>query len=136
MRTIEIRFEVQVLEGSREEKLLNYLKSKQTPFPLKDMAMIALQGFLMPLAYRDNDDVTSQEKEWVVRDSIQRLQQQVQYFQEMLPLIARVEESQPAPAAMSFGRSETITASVPAPAIPSAHDEQQTIEVYDPYSDD
>jgi len=134
MQTIEIRFEVQVFEGSREEKLLNYLKSKQTPFPLKDMAMIALQGFLMPLAYRDNDDVTSQEKAWVVRDSIQRLQQQVQYFQEMLPLIARVEEHHPAPAAMAYGR--THAGAETAAAIPSVQDEQQPDEVYDPYSDD
>lgn len=126
MRSIEIRFEVQVLEGSREEKLLNYLKSKQTPFPLKDMVMIALQGFLMPLAYRDDDDVTDQEKGWVVRDSIQRLQQQVQYFQEMLPRVARIDEYQSTP--------EEIAA-VPTPAIPSAHDEQQPAEVYDPYGD-
>lgn len=98
--------------------------------------MIALQGFLMPLAYRDNDDVTSQEKAWVVRDSIQRLQQQVQYFQEMLPLIARVEEYHPAPAAMAYGRTQAIAGAETAAAIPSLQDEQQPDEVYDPYGDD
>jgi len=75
-------FEVQVFEGSREERLLNF-EVKQTNSPER-YGNVAPQGFLMPLAYRDND-VTSREV-WVLRDSIHRLQQQVQYFQEITPL--------------------------------------------------
>lgn len=84
LEDIEFRLRMRVDSNSPEAIILNYLNSKQTLYPAKDMAMIALMSFWLPLAYRDDD---SQEKEnigRVIRDSIYRLKLHLPYLQQML----------------------------------------------------
>ncbi len=83
LEDIEFRLRVRVDSNSPEAIVLNYLNSKQTLYPAKDMAMIALMSFWLPLAYRDD----LQEKEnigRVIRNSIYRLKLHLPYLQQML----------------------------------------------------
>lgn len=130
MRKIEIRFEVQVFEGSREEKMLDYLKSKRTPYPFKDMAMIALKGHVMPYAYRDDHLAPLSEKVQVIQDSLHRLQIQEQCFKEMLAALkADAEVLSGVP----------VSSVVPEPTANNSNGSiQEDIEpekVWDPYED-
>lgn len=80
----EIRFSVQAEPGSPEFELLSYFKNpRQTMYPLKDMAMLALISVWLPLAYRDNKQATPKQLHQVIRDCTHRLMMQLQYFREM-----------------------------------------------------
>lgn len=81
---IEFRLRVRVERDSPEAVILNYLNSKQTLYPPKDMAMIALLSYWLPLAYRDQGLAAKENLVWVIRDSIYRLKLHLQYLQEML----------------------------------------------------
>ena len=84
VKKFRVRFQVQATVGSPEAILLNYLNSKSTPYLLKDMVMIALRSYWLPLAYRDNSAVTKSEKDKAIADCIYRVKLQQQQLQEML----------------------------------------------------
>lgn len=84
MEDIEFRLRVRVDSNSPEAILLNYLNSKQTLYPAKDMAMIALMSFWLPLAYRDDNLQAQENIGRVIRDSIYRLKLHLPYLEQML----------------------------------------------------
>jgi hypothetical protein len=84
LEDIEFRLRVRVDSNSPEAIVLNYLNSKQTLYPAKDMAMIALMSFWLPLAYRDDDSQEKGNIGRVIRNSIYRLKLHLPYLQQML----------------------------------------------------
>ncbi len=88
----EFRVRARVEPNSPEAIVLNYLNSRQTLYPSKDMALIALMSYWLPLAYRD-DEMRSQESlNRVIRNSIYRLKLHLQYLQQMLGDEGLIEE--------------------------------------------
>jgi hypothetical protein len=84
LEDIEFRLRVRVDSNSPEAIVLNYLNSKQTLYLAKDMAMIALMSFWLPLAYRDDDSQEKGNIGRVIRNSIYRLKLHLPYLQQML----------------------------------------------------
>ncbi len=88
----EFRVRARVEPNSPEAIVLNYLNSRQTLYPSKDMALIALMSYWLPLAYRD-DEMRSQESlNRVIRNSIYRLKLHLQYLHQMLGDEGLIEE--------------------------------------------
>ncbi|MEM7561294.1 MAG: hypothetical protein AAF394_19385 [Planctomycetota bacterium] len=86
MTKYRIRFQVTASASSREGILLDYLLSEDTPYPLRDMAMLSIQSFWLPLAYRDRREaLTASELEQLVQSCVLRLHMQQQYLQSLLP---------------------------------------------------
>lgn len=84
LEDIEFRLRVRVDDHSPEATMLNYLNSKQTLYPARDMAMIALMSYWLPLAY-EADGLQAREKiERTIRASIYRLKLHLQDLQQML----------------------------------------------------
>lgn len=81
---IEFRLRMRVESDSPEAIIINYLNSKQTPYPSKDMAMIALMTYWLPLACQSEERQSSESFNKVIRNSIYRLKLHVQYLQQML----------------------------------------------------
>ena len=81
---LEFRLRARVESDSPEAIILNYLNSRTTLYPPKDMAMIALISYWLPLAHRDAKSLSDQNLEQVIRDSIYRIKLHLQYLQEML----------------------------------------------------
>lgn len=118
----EIRFSVQAEPGSPEFELLSYFKNpKQTLFPFKDMAMLALISVWLPLAYRDNKRATPKQLHQVIRDCTHRLMMQLQYFREMDEMAQEQNQLE-----VSNSNGKLIKPSEPSP--PVVEDETQ----YDP----
>ncbi len=89
----EFRVRARVESNSPEAIVLNYLNSRQTLYPSKDMALIALMSYWLPLAYRD-DEMRSQESlNRVIRNSIYRLKLHLQYLHQMLGDEGLIEET-------------------------------------------
>ena len=80
----EFRLRTRFEPESPEAILINYLNSKATVYPSKDMAMIALMSYWMPLAYRSTGKASPDRLEQSLRDCIYRLQLHLQYLQAML----------------------------------------------------
>ena len=81
---IEFRLRVRVNSDSPEAIILNYLNSKQTLYPARDMAMIALMSYWLPLAYEANGLQAREKIGRVIRASIYRLKLHLQDLQQML----------------------------------------------------
>lgn len=88
---IEFRLRMRVEPNSPQAIVLNYLNSKQTPYPSKDMAMIALTSYWLPLACQ-NEGMQSSDFNRTLRNSIYRLKLHVQYLQQMLGEEVGLEE--------------------------------------------
>ncbi|MBD2241215.1 hypothetical protein H6G35_32290 [Aulosira sp. FACHB-113] len=84
LEDLEFRLRTRTLRDSSEAILLNYLNSKATLYPSKDMAMIALMSYWLPLAYRAAGQVAKENLEQSIKDCIYRLKLHQQYLQEML----------------------------------------------------
>lgn len=123
LEDIEFRLRVRVESNSPEAIILNYLNSKYTLYPAKDMAMIALLSYWLPLAHRDTCSVSPEHLGRVLQDSIYRLKLHLQYLQQMqgeeiqeievIPDIVKLSESplevtpEPLPENDSGSRAET-----------------------------
>lgn len=83
LEDIEFRLRVRVDANSPEASILNYLNSKQTLYPPRDMAMIALMSYWLPLAY-EADSLQTKKTERAIRASIYRLKLHLQDLQQML----------------------------------------------------
>jgi len=83
VKQFQFRFQLKTYSGTNQAVLLNYLNSKSTPYPLKDMVMIALCSFWLPLAYRDSKEFDVQQKNEIIRDCIYRLKLQSQSISSM-----------------------------------------------------
>ncbi len=128
IKKYQLRFQVQAQDNSWETVLLNYLDSECKPYPFNDMTVTALKGYWLPLAYRNTVLVSKEEKDKVLRDSIDRLRLQEQYLQEMLSTISMEISSTSVPS--------VVAEVVPELAIAVAKDEgSEDGEVWDPYED-
>ncbi|MBV9387052.1 MAG: hypothetical protein JOZ78_11560 [Chroococcidiopsidaceae cyanobacterium CP_BM_ER_R8_30] len=128
IKKYQLRFQVQVQDDSWETVLLNYLVSEHKPYPFNDMTLTALKGYWLPLAYRDMVLVSQEEKEKVLRDSIDRLKLQEQYLQEILTTNSPEISGNLVP--------NVIPEVVPELAIVATKDESpDNEEVWDPYKD-
>lgn len=78
------RVRVRVGSDSPEAIVMNYLNSKQTLYPARDMVMLALITYWLPIAYRDSNLGAKENLERLIRDSIYRLQLHLQYLHQML----------------------------------------------------
>ncbi|MFN6572026.1 hypothetical protein [Dendronalium sp. ChiSLP03b] len=81
---LEFRLRSRTLKGSPEEIVMSYLNSKKTLYPAKDMVMIAILSYWLPLAYQVVDEVVKEDLESYIRDSIYRLKLHQQYLRRML----------------------------------------------------
>ena len=88
----EFRLRMRVEGNSPEATVLNYLNSKQTPYPPKDMAMIALISYWLPLACLDEQMLSPSSFNRTIRNSIYRLKLHLQYLQQMLGEEAVLED--------------------------------------------
>ena len=88
----EFRLRMRVEGNSPEATVLNYLNSKHTPYPPKDMAMIALMSYWLPLACLDEQMRSPESFNRTIRNSIYRLKLHLQYLQQMLGEEAVLEE--------------------------------------------
>ncbi|BAY80494.1 hypothetical protein NIES25_69820 (plasmid) [Nostoc linckia NIES-25] len=84
LEDLEFRLRTRTFQESPEAILLNYLNSKATLYPSKDMAMIALMSYWLPLAYRTAGQGARENLEQSIKDCIYRLKLHQQYLQEML----------------------------------------------------
>lgn len=104
----EFRLRMRVEASSPEAMVLNYLNSKQTPYPSKDMAMIALMTYWLPLACLDEERQSPESFKRTIRNSIYRLKLHLQYLQQMLGEEAVLEEiASLEPKIADASRSET-----------------------------
>lgn len=88
----EFRLRMRVEGNSPEATVLNYLNSKQTPYPPKDMAMIALMSYWLPLACLDEQMQSPSSYKRTIQNSIYRLKLHLQYLQQMLGEEAVLED--------------------------------------------
>lgn len=84
LEDIEFRLRVKVDSDSPEAVILNYLNSKQTLYPARDMAMIALMSYWLPIAYEANGLQAREKMKRAIRASIYRLKLHLQDLQQML----------------------------------------------------
>ena len=103
----EFRLRMRVESDSPEATVFNYLNSKQTPYPSKDMAMIALMSYWLPLACLDEQTRSPESFNRTIRNSIYRLKLHLQYLQQMLGEEAVLEETASLEPKIDALRSET-----------------------------
>lgn len=103
----EFRLRMRVEGNSPEATVLNYLNSKQTPYPPKDMAMIALISYWLPLACLDEQMQSPSSFNRTIRNSIYRLKLHLQYLQQMLGEEAVLEDTTSLEPKIDALRSET-----------------------------
>ncbi|MBD2531897.1 hypothetical protein H6G97_20835 [Nostoc flagelliforme FACHB-838] len=84
LENFEFRLRTRVQQESPEAILLSYLNSKDTIYPPKDMVMIALMSYWLPLAYQAAGKGTKDNLDYNIRSCIYRLKLHQQYLQEML----------------------------------------------------
>ncbi len=89
----EFRLRLRVKSDSPEAIIINYLNSKQTPYPSKDMAMIALMTYWLPLACQSEERQSPSSFNRTIQNSIYRLKLHLQYLQQMLGEEAVLEET-------------------------------------------
>lgn len=83
-RPIEIRIRINVEFDSSEAALADYLHdSSAAPFPFREMVMLALKSYWLPLAYKRQKAAPEKLHE-VTLDCIYRLQLHIQYLQSMI----------------------------------------------------
>ena len=124
MTKYRVRFQVTASPASREGMVLDYLLAGETPYPLRDMVMLSVQSFWLPLAYRDRlKALPASELEPLIRSCVLRLQMQQQYLQSLSPRPLQ---------------TPTFSDSDPEPhraiALPEAHSTDRTEEVWDPFA--
>lgn len=81
LQDCEIRVRLRADQGSAELALASYLSSKDTLYPPKDMVMIALMGYWLPLAQKHKSGVVDDE---CINSSIYRLKLHLEYLEKML----------------------------------------------------
>ncbi len=133
MEDIEFRLRVRVDSNSPEAILLNYLNSKQTLYPAKDMAMIALMSFWLPLAYRDDDSQAHGNIGRVIRDSIYRLKLHLPYLEQMLGEEVE-QEKQMALFEVEAGRQKSRL-EIPTQTVTAEDDSDSQTEIDNPKSE-
>jgi hypothetical protein len=84
LEDIEFRLRVRVESDSPEAIILKYLNSRQTLYPSRDMAMIALISYWLPIACRDEGMQPKESFSRVIQNSTYRLKLHLQYLQQML----------------------------------------------------
>ena len=84
LEDIEFRLRLRVESDSPEAIILKYLNSRQTLYPSKDMAMIALISYWLPIACRDEGMQPKESFSRVIQNSTYRLKLHLQYLQQML----------------------------------------------------
>ena len=77
----EIRVRLRADQSSPELALAKYLSSKDTLYPPKDMVMIALMAYWLPLAHKYKTGIADEE---CIRSCIYRLKLHQQYLEGML----------------------------------------------------
>lgn len=124
MTKYRIRFQVTASPSSREGMVLDYLLAGETPYPLRDMVMLSVQSFWLPLAYRERQKVLpTSELEPLIRSCVLRLQIQQQYLQSLLPRLSQ---------------NSALSNSAPEPqsaiALPECDSADPREEVWDPFA--
>ena len=84
LEDIEFRLRLRVESDSPEAIILKYLNSRQTLYPSRDMAMIALMSYWLPIACRDEGMQPKESFSRVIQNSTYRLKLHLQYLQQML----------------------------------------------------
>jgi hypothetical protein len=84
LEDIEFRLRLRVESDSPEAIILKYLNSRQTLYPSRDMAMIALISYWLPIACRDEGMQPKESFSRVIQNSTYRLKLHLQYLQQML----------------------------------------------------
>lgn len=79
---VEFRFRSRVKADSSEAVLIKYLNSRDTLYPAKDMAMIAISSYWLPLAYQAVDQSVDLEPH--IRACLYRLQLHSSYLMGLL----------------------------------------------------
>lgn len=77
----EIRIRLRVDLGSQELKLADYLNSKDTLYPPKDMVMIALTAYWLPLAEKYKSGIMDED---LIKSSIYRLRLHQEYLEGLI----------------------------------------------------
>lgn len=85
LEDFEFRLRTRTDSQSSEAMIMSYLNSKNTLYPAKDMAMIALTSFWLPLAYQAvGSQPTNIDLEAHIRSCLYRLRLHEQYLLELL----------------------------------------------------
>jgi hypothetical protein len=84
LEDFEFRLRTRTRKESSEAIILSYLNSKDTLYPPKDMVMIALMSYWLPLAYQSLGKGAKENLNQNIRACIYRLKLHLQYLQEML----------------------------------------------------
>lgn len=79
---VEFRFRSRVKADSSEAVLIKYLNSRDTLYPAKDMAMIAISSYWLPLAYQAVNQSVDLEPH--IRACLYRLQLHSSYLMGLL----------------------------------------------------
>lgn len=79
---VEFRLRSRVKTDSSEAVVIKYLNSRDTLYPAKDMAMIAISSYWLPLAYQAVDQSVDLEQH--IRACLYRLQLHSSYLMGML----------------------------------------------------
>ncbi|MEH2072109.1 MAG: hypothetical protein V7K47_28825, partial [Nostoc sp.] len=79
---VEFRLRSRVKADSKEAVVIKYLNSKNTLYPAKDMAMIAISSYWLPLAYQAVDQSVNLEQH--IRACLYRLQLHSSYLMGLL----------------------------------------------------
>ncbi|MFS0518925.1 hypothetical protein ACEYW6_30110 [Nostoc sp. UIC 10607] len=79
---VEFRLRSRVKADSKEAVVIKYLNSKNTLYPARDMAMIAISSYWLPLAYQAVDQSVNLEPH--IRACLYRLQLHSSYLMGLL----------------------------------------------------
>lgn len=79
---VEFRLRSRVKADSKEAVVIKYLNSRDTLYPAKDMAMIAISSYWLPLAYQAVNQSVDLEPH--IRACLYRLQLHSSYLMELL----------------------------------------------------
>ncbi|MHC5739951.1 hypothetical protein [Nostoc sp.] len=79
---VEFRLRSRVKADSSEAVVIKYLNSKNTLYPARDMAMIAISSYWLPLAYQAMDQSVDLEQH--IRACLYRLQLHSSYLMGLL----------------------------------------------------
>ncbi|AVH68100.1 hypothetical protein [Nostoc sp. 'Peltigera membranacea cyanobiont' N6] len=127
---VEFRLRSRVKADSSEAMVIKYLNSKNTLYPAKDMAMIAISSYWLPLAYQAVDQSVNLEPH--IRACLYRLQLHSSYLMGLLgeipsqgtPMIAvasnqsqplQLIQSSPLPISRTSVKEPLQTARTPVP---------------------
>ncbi|MEM9154163.1 MAG: hypothetical protein AAGB13_03870 [Cyanobacteria bacterium P01_F01_bin.33] len=125
MSKYRIRFQVTASPSSREGMVLDYLLAGETPYPLRDMVMLSVQSFWLPLAYRERlKALPAPELEPLIRSCVLRLQMQQQYLQSLSPRPLQTPT-------FSDSDPESHRRAI---ALPESRSADRTGEVWDPFA--